>query len=333
MKRILLYLLLLSTCLSVSALPPTNKKTGKRLKVGLVLGGGGAKGAAEVGVLKYIEQSGIPIDYIAGTSIGSIIGGLYACGYRSADLDSMFTTQEWISLLLDRNDSVADNFITKKDGVTYVLGFPIKRKKDKDDFSEVYSGSGGTLVGDSVVALLDRMTGRTDSISFDDLPIPFRCVAVDVKRLKEVELSSGRLSVAMRSSMAIPGVFKPVRRDGMILVDGGALNNLPVDVVRRMGADVVIAVDLTQNKREARNKTMKQKKGFIPTLLQWVNKRPELEKYNENRNNCDVYINPDLKGFSAADFNAEKIQAMIERGEKAGKKALGDLKKLKKRVM
>lgn len=333
MKRIILYLLLISTCLSVYALPPSNKKTGKRLKVGLVLGGGGAKGAAEVGVLKYIEQSGIPIDYIAGTSIGSIIGGLYACGYRSADLDSMFTTQEWISLLLDRNDSVADNFITKKDGVTYVLGFPIKRQKNKDDFSEVYSGSGGTLVGDSVVALLDRMTGRTDSISFDDLPIPFRCVAVDVKRLKEVELSSGRLSVAMRSSMAIPGVFKPVRRDGMILIDGGALNNLPVDVVRRMGADVVIAVDLTQNKREARNKTMKQKKGFIPTLLQWVNKRPDLEKYNENRNNCDVYINPDLKGFSAADFNAEKIQAMIERGEKAGKKALGDLKKLKKRVM
>lgn len=333
MKRILLYLLLLSTCLSVSALPPTNKKTGKRLKVGLVLGGGGAKGAAEVGVLKYIEQSGIPIDYIAGTSIGSIIGGLYACGYRSADLDSMFTTQEWISLLLDRNDSVADNFITKKDGVTYVLGFPIKRQKNKDDFSEVYSGSGGTLVGDSVVALLDRMTGRTDSISFDDLPIPFRCVAVDVKRLKEVELSSGRLSVAMRSSMAIPGVFKPVRRDGMILIDGGALNNLPVDVVRRMGAHVVIAVDLTQNKREARNKTMKHKKGLIPTLLQWVNKRPDLEKYNENRNNCDVYINPDLKGFSAADFNAEKIQTMIERGEKAGKKALGDLKKLKKKVM
>lgn len=329
MKKMIWCLLLLCLTANIQAAEPAKKQ--KRLKVGLVLGGGGAKGAAEVGVLKYIEQSGIPIDYIAGTSIGSIIGGLYSCGYRSADLDSMFTSQEWISLLLDRNDSLSGKLISKRNGSTYVLGFPIKKKKGHADFEDNYDNA-GALKGDSVVALLDRMTRRPDSINFNKLPIPFRCVAVDVTRLKEVELSSGKLSLAMRSSMAIPGAFKPVKRDSMLLIDGGALNNLPVDVVKRMGADVVIAVDLTQNKREARNKKMKHKKSFVASLLQWVNKRPDLEKYNENLKQCDVYINPDLKEFSAADFKPEKIQTMIERGEKAGKAALKDLKKLKARL-
>lgn len=332
MKRQSLILILLASVLAMVAEPAAKPRKAQRLKVGLVLGGGGAKGAAEVGVLKVIEETGIPIDYIAGTSIGSIVGGLYSCGYRSAQLDSMFCTQEWVSLLTDRNDSLAGRVIQKRDGVTYILGFPIKRKKSHEGVYDDYNKGGGTLVGDSIVALLDRMTGRPDSISFDQLPIPFRCVATDVNHMQEVVLSDGRLSVAMRSSMAIPGAFKPIRRDSMLLVDGGTINNLPVDVVRRMGADVVIAVDLTQNKRAARNKKMRKLKGLVPNLIQWANKRPDLQKYNTNRVNCEVYINPELKGYSAADFKTDKIRTMIQRGEEAGEAAREQILALKKQI-
>src|SRR5574344_2255350 len=128
------------------------KSNSHRLKVGLVLGGGGAKGAAHAGALRAIEKSGIPIDYIAGTSIGSIIGGLYACGYRSEELDSMFRSQEWMNLLTDRNIGICDKPIVKQDGITYLFGFPIARKGSK-----LIDKSVGMIRGDKIFALLDSM--------------------------------------------------------------------------------------------------------------------------------------------------------------------------------
>ena len=309
----------------------TKKKTvtkKKRPKIGLVLGGGGAKGAAEIGVLKYIEEAGIKVDYIAGTSIGSIIGALYSVGYRSNDLDSLFHSQEWLSLLADRDVENSSRFITKRDSAVYLFGFPIIRPKIT---APNHRKTIGLSRGDSIVSLFTEMTHQPDSISFDRLPIPFRCVAVDLKSFQEVVLSSGSLPQAMRASMAIPGVFKPVEMDSMLLVDGGLLNNLPVDVVREMGAEKVIAIDLTQNKHENRKQkkeTNKNKGNRLANLLSWVMERPDLEKYKENSNQADVYINPDLKGFSAADFKPKKIAQMIERGEKAGKAALKELKEI-----
>ena len=244
----------------------------ERPKVALVLGGGGAKGAAEVGVLKYIEQSGVPIDMVVGTSIGSIVGGLYAVGYRSAELDSMFRHQDWMKMGM------------------------------------------GSLMGDSIVRVLRDMADTYGSVDFDSLPTPFRCVAVDVKGMKEVVLKEGDLPQAMRASMAIPVVFKPVRIDGMRLVDGGVLNNLPVDVAKDMGADIVIAVDLTVTKHE----------DSTPLF------RPDLKKYHRNVAAADIYINPKLKGYGAHSFN--KIGEMILIGEEAGRKAMKDLKKLKKKL-
>lgn len=306
-----------------------------RPKVGLVLGGGGAKGAAEVGVLKYIEQSGIPIDYIAGTSIGSIIGGLYACGYRSEQLDSMFRQQDWMTLLGDREESLSGKMWERRDGITYFFGFPVGRRG-----SALADNSVGMMRGDHVVELLDSMTNQPDSISFDSLSIPFRCVATDYINRKEVVLSHGNLAKSMRASMAIPGAFKAVDIDGTELLDGGLVNNLPVDVVLKMGADVVIAIDLTQNKHEnedeeerANNKTVFDKaKTDLGQLLKWVKKRPDLKKYKENLQKIDVYINPDLKGFSAASFSEKKVSEMISRGEAAGKAALPDLNALKQKV-
>ncbi|SFG16627.1 patatin-like phospholipase family protein [Prevotella sp. KH2C16] len=303
-----------------------------RLKVGLVLGGGGAKGAAEVGVLKYIEQSGIPIDYIAGTSIGSIVGGLYACGYRSAQLDSMFRSQEWLTLLGDRQEGLKGEVLKKVDGVTYIFGFPVGRKNSK-----LADPSWGAIRGDHIIQLLDSMSGRRDSISFDALPIPFRCVATDYENHREVVLSSGWLARAMRASMAIPGAFKPVDIGGVELLDGGLLNNLPVDIVRAMGADVVIAVDLTQNKHEGEKprqmpKILENAKGDIAFLAKWALYRPDLVKYERNRSDADVYINPKLDGYGPASFTPAAISEMIEIGRRSGKKALSDLQELKLRV-
>ena len=278
MKRIIFTLLVsVIVSLPLAAQSSSENNEHQRPKVALVLGGGGAKGAATVGVLKYVEKSGVPIDMIVGTSIGSIVGGLYSIGYRSEQLDSLFKNQSWLKLFE------------------------------------------GSLMGDSIVWTLRDMTGGIVT-DFDSLPIPFRCVAVDVKRVREVVLSDGDLAEAMRASMAIPVVFKPVKRDGMQLVDGGVLNNLPVDVARDMGADYVIAVDLTVNKH----------KDDLSGLMSLI--RVDLKKYHKNSDDADIYISPKLKGYGAQDFAPAKIAQMITLGEKAGKSSLKKLKKLAKTV-
>jgi len=253
----------------------------QRPKIGLVLSGGGAKGAAEVGALKVIEEVGVPIDFIAGTSIGSILGGLYSLGYRAEKLDSIFQSQEWLDLFVKRN----------------LIGF------------------------------FEQFTGNKDDADFSDLPIPFACVAVDLKTQREVILQSGSLARAMRASMAIPGIFKPVKVNGRLLVDGGMMNNLPVDVVKKMGADIVIAVDLTQNKHETRNFSLKKLIG-IGGYFDWLVSRPDWKKYNENRELVDVYINPRMDGYGATDFNKEDIRTMMLLGEDAARQQLAALRKL-----
>lgn len=328
MRRIITLLLAAVTLLPAAA------QDNPRPKIGLVLGGGGAKGAATVGVLKYIEAAEIPIDYIAGTSIGAIIGGLYACGYRSAELDSMFRTQDWLTLLSDRNTDLQRRVIARRDGVTYFFGFPVGRRG-----SELEDNSVGIVRGDKVFQLLDSMTARHDSISFDSLPIPFRCVATDYENREKVVLSSGHLARAMRASMAIPGAFKAVDIDSVELLDGGLVDNLPVDVVLDMGADIVIAVDLTQNhhededvdKRQLR-RTLRKAKTNLGRMLRWTVQRPDLPTYRENLKHVDIYINPRLKGFGAGSFSTKKVEKMIRRGEEAGAKAMKQLRKLKKRL-
>lgn len=306
-----------------------NNQRHRRLKVGLVLSGGGAKGAAHAGALRAIEQSGIPIDYIAGTSIGAIVGGLYACGYRSADIEKMFRSQQWNSLLSDREMDYKKKPIKKKNGITYLFGYPIDHKGE----SQIHAQGFGAFRGDHVIELLDSMTNRRDSILFTSLPIPFQCVAVDVNTLTEVIFDRGKLSTAMRASMAIPGAFRPIVMGDSTLIDGGALNNLPVDVVRKMGADVVIAIDLTQNKHESHDRTVKHRKSLSGRIIQWIKARPDITKYNASRANCEVYINPDLRGYDATSFVAEKIDTMIARGQYAGEQALPQILALKKKVM
>ena len=318
MKRIVILLLCVTVALGGSA----------RKTVALVLGGGGAKGAAEVGVLKYIEKSGVPIDMVVGTSIGSVVGGLYSAGYTADEMDKIFRSQEWIDLFSDGIS--VDNLLNELvDSPLSVLD----KVKGLFDFKSMIKEM-GIVKGDSIVGFLDRLIKEKEG---RERGIPFRAVAVDLKAMDEVMLRDGSLPMNMRASMAIPLVFRPVQKDGMLLADGGVLNNLPVDVARNMGADIVIAVDLTQTKHEDYEPAGRlMEKEYVQKLLDkvpwlnWLVKRPDRQKYNHNVEDADLYINPTLDDCSVTSFG--KVDYMIKQGEKAGKKALRKLKKIKKKA-
>lgn len=306
---------------------------GQRPKIGLVLGGGGAKGAAEVGVLHEIERAGVHIDYIAGTSIGAIVGGLYSVGYRAADLDTLFRSQNWLTLLSDRDTTHCKKIVREEDGVTYLFGFPVRRTKAVGKKAKGF----GLLRGDNVYNFLDSLVANAPIYRQRNTHlqrIPFRCVAFDVRRQNEVILTEDSLARNMRASMAIPGGFKSVSIDSMTLVDGGMINNLPVDVVRAMGAEIVIAVDLTQTKHDDFDAPLSFLRG-LGGFIKWLVERPDIVRYNENRKQADVYINPNLKDYGVTSFNPNAIADMIEIGKKAGEAQREALKgvKLKKQAL
>jgi NTE family protein len=318
MKRLLIWLFCAGLAATMMASEPA-----RRPRIGLVLGGGGAKGAAEVGALKVIEEAGIPIDCIAGTSIGSIVGGLYAVGYRADALDSLFCSQEWLSLLADRADRFKDKILTEEEGVTYIFGIPVSRVGSKHA-NPLF----GAVKGDNIIELFQKLTQTGDSINFNELPIPFRCVAADLKEGCDVVLDCGSLPIAMRASMAIPGVFKPVRRGKRVLFDGGLYNNLPADVVKAMGADIIIAIDLTQEKEKPRSFSLKESWG-IGGLADWVISRPDIKRYEQNCKLVDVYICPALGKYGVTSFSRESIGQMIRLGEEAARSKWDELMTLR----
>lgn len=251
-----------------------------RKKVAVVLSGGGAKGMAHIGALRVIEKAGIPIDIITGTSMGAIVGGLYAIGYDAHRLDSMVSVQDWSFLLTDKLEAHSPLLDNRERQNTYFLS-----KTFMLDRNRISKKSGGMIEGRNLEKLFDRLTaGYHDSIDFNRLPIPFACVATDIVDNSEYVMHSGVLSEAMRSSMAIPGVFSPVRKDSMVLVDGGLRNNFPVDIARQMGADVVIGVTVQEDLKEAYDL-----KSTSDVLLQIVNINCK-NKYDENLAMTDVPV-------------------------------------------
>ena len=313
MKKYLLVFLMLICC-GLSVMAQQQNEGGKtRPKVGLVLGGGGAKGAAAIGILKELEREKIPVDYIAGTSIGAIIGGLYAQGYRADDLEKLFRSQNWLALLADRDTTLVGKVYKEEDGVIYVFGFPVRKKADADKNTGFWM-----LHGDHVYNFLDSLVSRSPvQRGVVKQAIPFSCVAFDIRRQQEIVLDTGSMARNMRASMAIPGAFKPVQIDTLMLVDGGMGNNLPVDVVRKMGADIVIAVDLQQRKHDDYRSPFAFLKG-MGGFLDWLAERPDIKKYNVNRTKVDLYINPDLGSYGVTDFNAKAIKAILKIGEDTG---------------
>ena len=238
MKRILLFAIAVLMCGMVGAQhKDKDSKDEHRKKVAVVLSGGGAKGMAHIGVLKVLERAGIPIDIVTGTSMGSIIGGLYAIGYNSHSLDSMVRVQDWSYVITDREDMRNQSLSDRQKQNTYVFSTGLTiGKRDKN--------AGGLIKGKNLAELFNQLcVGFTDSLDFSkDLPKPFACVATDIIDNSEVDFHSGRLPQAMRASMAIPAAFSPVRIGDKVLVDGGLRNNYPADLAREMGADIIIGV-------------------------------------------------------------------------------------------
>jgi NTE family protein len=271
-----------------------------RIKVGLVLSGGGARGGAHVGVLKALEELGVPIDYIAGTSMGAIIGGFYAAGYSAGEIERIMYEMDWERALSDAPER-SDRTMRKKELegeflIPYRLGYNDGQLQ----------AALGAIQGQHLDQVFQRILHPAEQPpSFDDLPIPFRAVATDLVTGEAVVLSSGSLADAVRASMSVPGVFAPVRIEDRILVDGGMSNNLPVNVVREMGADVVIAVDIsTPLLREEELTSVLSVTEQLTNFLIRRTTQQQIEALDPQ----DVLIVPPLGDFSAADFQgANKI--------------------------
>ncbi|UVQ74495.1 patatin-like phospholipase family protein [Bacteroides faecis] len=295
--------------------------TGKRRpRVAVVLSGGGAKGVAHISALKVIEEVGIPVDYVVGTSMGSIIGGLYAIGYSPAQLDSIVRTLDWEWLLSDKPKRSYRTITEQENEIRYLLSIPVTQKATLQKPESLIRGEN---ISDMFAALT---VGFHDSIDFKRLPIPFACIATDITDGSEVILNQGVLVEAMRASMAIPGVFSPVRKNGKILVDGGLVNNFPVDVARCMGADIVIGVDVQDGLRKA--KQINSLSEIISQIVDIACKK----KYTENLSLTDAYIKVNVKGYSAASFNHAAIDSLIHRGWQAADQCRSQLQKIKEQL-
>ena len=218
MKKLLL--ILVAILMSCMAFAQQDSIVKPRAKVGVVLSGGGAKGMAHIGVLKVLEKAGIPVDIVTGTSMGSIIGGLYAIGYNSHSLDSMVRVQDWSYVITDKEDLRSQSLRDRQKANTYFLstGLTIGKRDNQ---------AGGLIRGKNLAELFEQLcVGYTDSLDFSkDLPIPFACVATNIIDHSEIDFHSGRLPQAMRASMSIPGAISPVRLGDMVLGDGGLRTN------------------------------------------------------------------------------------------------------------
>jgi NTE family protein len=304
-----------------SPLPLQRTEAVRRPKVGLVLSGGGAKGMAHIGALKVLESAGVPVDYVVGTSMGSIIGGLYAIGYTPEQMDSLVRHQDWGMLLSDRVSRSEQNLLDREASERYVLSMPLRGRGAKPEMF------GGLVKGLNLANLFSELTvGYHDSINFHHLPIPFACVSEDIVNGNEVDFHSGILAQAMRASMAIPGVFAPVRMGQKVLVDGGVTNNFPVNVARQMGADIVIGIDVQSNLRPADEL---ETTGSI--LGQLVNLMGQ-DMYEMNIDQTDIYIKVDVEGFSSASFNHRDIETLIARGRRAAENHRDTLEALARRL-
>lgn len=315
-----------------------------RPTVGLVLSGGGAKGAAHVGVIKYLEELGIPVDMVVGTSIGGLVGGLYSLGYEVEEIDTLVRNMDWKWALSDELSREYISYTDMKYKEKYMISIPffyerdyykmrltddirfedekeleiLKIGADNKDGPELLKNNllgslpAAYIYGQNVNNLISSLTiGYQDSLSFADLPIPFVCVATDLVSGKAKIWHSGKINDAMRSTMSIPGMFAPVRKDGMVLVDGGLRDNYPTGLAREMGADIIIGVDLSQ-KQKSYNKV----NNLADIMYQGVDMMMR-DSYEENAKIPDVSIKPYLPEYNMMSFNAAAIDSILVRGWRA----------------
>ena len=293
----------------------------ERPKVAVVLAGGGAKGLAHIGVLKVLEEAGVPIDIVVGNSMGSIVGALYAIGYTPEEMDSIVRRTDWIQLLLDQPDYGNQLLSARKLNESYQLRVALDRERQTS-----MTGRSGLIRGKNIEDYLRRLTATVpDSVCFDSLPMPFACNATEVVAGRSHEFHSGNLVKAMRASMAIPGVFTPVQYDSLIFVDGFVTNNFPVDVAKRMGADIIIGSDLVSTTPLA------ERYGNVLDLVTHMIDVSSTHLYEDNIRESNIYIDIDVTGYSSASFGAEEIDSLITRGERRARQLLLQLESLREK--
>lgn len=292
-----------------------------RKKVAVVLSGGGAKGMAHIGVLKVLEKAGIPVDIVTGTSMGSIIGGLYSIGYNAIALDSVARAQDWSYVISDKEDLRNQSLRDRLRQYTYVFSTGLTiGKRDKN--------AGGLIKGKNLAELFQHLcTGYTDSLDFSkDLPIPFACVATNIIDNSEFDFHSGRLPQAMRSSMSIPGAFSPIRLGDKVLVDGGLKNNYPADIAKEMGAEIIIGVTV-----QGAPKVAEDMGGTMSIISQIVDVNCK-NKVEDNLAITDLHMQVNTKGYGSASFSAAAIDTLIRRGEEEAMRHWDEIIALKKRI-
>lgn len=279
-------------------------------RVGLVLSGGGAKGMAHIGALKVIEESGVRLDYIGGTSMGAIVGALYASGYSARQLDSLFTKTDFSNLIQDYLPRSAKTFYEKEDSERYALTLPFTGFR----VSVPPAISGGQNIYNELVRALYHVRDVHD---FSKLPVPFFCMATDVETGEEILLDKGYLPEAIMASGTLPSLFEPAEVDGRILIDGGVLNNYPVEEVKARGADLIIGVDVQHGLRSREDLL-----SATEILLQ-INNYRTVGDMVEKAGKTDIYIKPDIDQYSVIDF--DQRDTIIAAGAEAARKQLGAL--------
>ncbi|VAW13724.1 putative patatin-like phospholipase [hydrothermal vent metagenome] len=299
-KTVITIIFLLFTLYGVSQ----TKEVKRDVKVGLVLSGGGAKGLAHVGAIKVIEEAGIKIDYIGGTSMGAIVGALYASGYSALELDSILRKMDFKLLIEDNLPRSAKTFYEKEDSERYAATLPLKNFK----ISVPTAYSGGQNIYNELGRLLYHVKEVND---FNKLPIPFVCVATDIETGKEVVLDKGYLPEAIMASGTLPSLFEPVHIDDKVLVDGGIVNNYPIEKVKAMGADVIIGVDVQHGLSK------KDEMQSATEILLQINNFRSSAAMKEKSRQTDIYIKPDMREHTVLDF--DKSGAIVRLGETAAR--------------
>jgi len=286
-----------------------------RPRVGLVLGGGGARGAAHIGVLKELERLQIPVDAIAGTSMGAIVGGLYATGMSANDLEHLVGSLDWVAALSDEPDRENLSFRRKQDDQQAPIDFELGIRG-----TELVLPKGAIQGQELDLLLRELMLGSSHIKDFDKLPIPFRAIASDIERGEIWVMDKGDLAQSIRASMSVPGVFAPVRIDGRLLVDGGLVGNLAVDVMQEMGVDVIIAVDVEfpLYGPDELDSALTISEQMLTILI-----RKETLRQMERLQEQDILIRPDLGTFASTNFG--EILDTIAPGQAAAREHTGKL--------
>lgn len=306
---LLFFILLFSQLITAQETISTIKKP----KIGLVLSGGGAKGLAHIGVLKELEKAGIKIDYIGGTSMGAIVGGLYASGYSAHQLDSIFTNTNYDAVIQDYTPRTSKNFYEKRNDELYALSLPFTKFK----LGIPAALSKGLYNYNLINRLLFHVRNQRD---FSKLPIPFVCIATDIENGKPVILNKGYLPQALVASGAFPSLYAPVELEDKYLIDGGVLNNYPIEEVKKMGADIIIGVDVQDDLKD--RKSLQE----ATRILVQISNLQMIQKMQEYKKITDIYIKPEVGNFSVISF--EEGVNIIKKGEEATQKVIDQIKPL-----